>query len=186
MSTRRGKVSEREWYRGKEYAAKRYTFMHARFYDVSDYIGRRCPTCKREIKKCAYCGNALPITHVMPPKQISDFWTLYRGRFIAEEVKSSTHKKVYLRGYIRPHQIHSLLTVEQNGGIGVLVFNKRVRGDNHYYVVRIKDFVEGTASEGNAIPWDVIKDIAFVTVERKKDMKGNFYADYSAFLSRIS
>ena len=174
---RRGKAFEREWYRGMELFKSRYRNCRIhRHYDLSDYVGKRCPACKKGLDVCGSCGTVLPISKARPPKQPGDFETIYKGISILQELKSSANSTYYNASYVKYDQLMSLLEHNNAGGIGVLVIQNRSKARNFkVYVIPIVWFMELLKSTRRVLTWDMLNNISIINPNRIFSDTGPYY-----------
>jgi len=189
---RHGKVFEREWYAGMSLCKKRLqgSIRIQRFYNLSDYIGKRCPACKRSLDICGNCGKRLPKSKIQPPRQPGDFETLYKGVNILQELKSSRNTTRYELRYIKTHQMSSLLNNITAGGEGYFLIQNRSKA-RHFtvYAVNARTLMNyHMGSNKSSIKWDDLSDIATTTIPRLMGGEGKnrfAYYDHEYFCEHV-
>lgn len=194
--SRKGKPFEQEWSKGMAMASRSLhsSIFHHRYYDLQDYVGKRCPRCKKTLDRCGHCNTLLPVAKARPPRQPGDYFTLYRGIAILQELKSSYNEDHFPLWYgdkpaVKPHQIKSLTNCRNAGGEGILLINRRkVPGSRRMpcYAIDISDFCEMlTSATRKWLPWEDVERKALGVIPRIKPRGEPAYYDHEAFLKLI-
>jgi len=189
----KGKSFEKEWAKGMDISRKELgatTFNH-RYYDLQDYVGKNCPKCKKSLDTCGHCGAILPISKSRPPRQPGDYFSLYKGVAVLQELKSSYNEHHFPLWYgnkptVKPHQVQSLLNCKYAGGEGFLIINRRKVPHSRrmpVYVIDIIDFCNHISRANHKwIEWPVIEEMSIITVPRVKPRGSQAYYDHTVFL----
>ena len=190
---RQGKAFEHEWWAGmSEFKRSEGGRVRIhRHYDLSDYVGKFCPTCKHRLDLCGVCHTPLPSSKAQPPRQPSDYEAVWQGVDVLIECKSSRNPASFEMRYIKDHQMCSALNNISAGGEGVFCIQDRSKPrDIKVYCVKADALLSLAHRIGkNSIKWTDIAQISFsqpprVMLEKGVDKRAPAY-DFRTFLESL-
>lgn len=186
VAKKAGKAFEHEFAVSLEVVKEELGVWWTRIYDMQDYIGRRCPICKKRIDTCPHCGAKLPTIGAIPPKRPADFYAIHQGRIYFFECKSAHNKLYYLTRWVKDHQIESLSALQSAGAYSYLVFNNRSNPRRMVsYVVPIRKYLWLLKNtKYKHITWDDMEKHAILTAPRIGTGRSAYYDIRKIFTHR--
>jgi len=168
VAKKAGKAFEHEFANSLEVAREELKLWWTRIYDMQDYIGRRCPVCKKRIDVCPHCKSKLPTIGAIPPKRPADFYAIYLGKVFFFECKSAHNKKYYQTRWVKDHQIESLLALDRAGARAYLAINNRSHPRRmKLYILPIQRYLRmRLATQYKYIKWEDMEKAAVLVAPR--------------------